>query len=231
MTLDNHLKIKDLPESERPYEKLEKYGAERLTDAELLAIIIKTGTKKETSVSLAQRILGKAQRVVSGMNDISLQELTNISGIGRVKAIQIKAVLELGKRFVSYKKCDKIYIKTPNDVADYLMEDMRTLNKEHVKGILLNTKNQLIKIIDISIGSLNSSIVHPREVFSEAIKCSAASLIVVHNHPSGDCTPSSEDISITKRLHSAGQILGVELVDHIIIGDQKYTSLKEINIF
>lgn len=225
-----HLKIKDLPDDERPYEKLERSGADRLTDAELLAIIIKTGTKDETSVSLAQRILRNVNELGS-INDLSIQDLMKVKGIGRVKAIQIKAVLELGKRIVSYKKTNYCCIKTPEDVVNYLMEDMRFLKKEHVKGLLLNTKNQLIKIVDISIGGLNSSIVHPREVFSNAVRCGCASIILVHNHPSGDPSPSKEDLSITKRLFDAGKIIGIELLDHIIIGDKNYISLKEKGVF
>ena len=231
MSLNNHLKMKDLPYSERPYEKLEKYGVERLTDAELLAIIIKTGTKDETSVSIAQRILKNGQEKAEGIIDISLCDLMKVKGIGRVKAIQIKAVLELGKRLISNNNSKKSIIKTPQDVSDLLMEDMRLLKKEYVKSLLLTTKNQLIKIVDIAIGSLNSSIVHPREVFSEAVKCGCASLILIHNHPSGDPSPSSEDISITKRISDAGKILGIELLDHIIIGNKVFISLKEKNIF
>lgn len=227
--LAGHLKMKDIPISERPYEKLEKFGAERLSDAELLAVIIRTGSRSETSVSLAQRILKTEQQVP--INEVSLQELMKIKGVGRVKAIQIKAVLELGKRLVSFRKSDKVYIKVPQDASELLMEDMRFLNKEYVKGLLLNTKNELIKTVDISIGSLNSSVVHPREVFSEAVRCGCASIVLVHNHPSGDPTPSAEDISITKRLSDAGKILGVELLDHIIIGDKVFVSLKEKNIF
>lgn len=225
----SHLKIKELPQGERPYEKLEKFGVERLTDAELLAIIIRTGSRSETSVSLAQRILKTGQFTL--MTNVSLEELMTIKGIGRVKAIQIKAALEIGKRLVSFKKSDKVYIKTPQDVSDFLMEDMRHLKKEHVKALLLTTKNELIKVADISIGSLNSSIVHPREVYNEAVKCGCASIILVHNHPSGDAAPSGEDVSITKRISDAGKILGIELLDHVIIGDKVFVSLKEKNIF
>lgn len=227
---NKHLRMKDIPFNERPYEKLENFGAERLTDAELLAIIIKTGTKDETAVSLAQRIL-KSSEWVEDITEISLQELMKIKGVGRVKAIQIKAVLELGKRLVSFRKSNKLQIRNPQDVSDFLMEEMRFLKKEYVKALLLNTKNELIKIVDVAIGSLNASIIHPREVFSYAVKSGSASVILVHNHPSGDPTPSSEDILITKRLYEAGQILGIELLDHIIIGNKKYVSLKEKNIF
>lgn len=229
MSQTAHLKIKELPEGERPYEKLEKFGAGRLTDAELLAIIIRTGSRSETSISLAQRILQKEK--IMPLINISLEELMTVKGVGRVKAIQIKAAVELGKRLVSFKKSDKVYIKTPQDVSDFLMEDMRHLKKEYVKGLLLTTKNELIKVVDISIGSLNSSIVHPREVFNEAVKCGCASIILVHNHPSGDAVPSGEDVSITKRIAEAGKILGIELLDHVIIGDKVFVSLKERNAF
>jgi DNA repair protein RadC len=222
--------MKDLPNSERPYEKLEMHGADNLSDAELLAIIIKTGTKKETSVALAQRVLMKNEGI-KNIIDVSLEQLKEIKGIGRVKAIQIKASLEIAKRITNYKKTNVIQIKSPSDVSKLLMEEMRFLKKEYVKALLLDTKNQLIKIVDVSIGGLNSSVIHPREVFCEAIKCSCASLLLVHNHPSGDPTPSNEDITATKRIFETSKIVGIELLDHIVIGDKNYISMKEKSIF
>ena len=223
-------KIKDLPISERPYEKLEKYGPAMLSDAELIAIIIRTGSNSETSVALAQRLLmqGDEDNVFSFLYDISLDELKEIKGIGRVKGIQIKAMMELAKRISSSgSSLKRITVKSPQDIADYMMPEMRYLKKEYFKAVLLNAKNDIIKVVDISIGSLTASIVHPREAFKEAVRNSSNGVIFVHNHPSGDPEPSSEDISITKRLVEAGKILGISVLDHIIIGHGRFASLKE----
>lgn len=224
--------IKDLPAEERPYEKLEKYGASVLSNAELLAIIIKTGTKTETSVELSQRILKENSdgQGLAFLNDISLEELKSIKGIGRVKAIQLKAVIELGKRIISFRNDNKICIKTPSDVSRYIMEEMRYLKQEHFRIIMLNIKNRVLKQVEVTIGTLNSSIVHPRDVFSEPIRSKCASIIMVHNHPSGDPTPSRDDIDLTNRMVEAGKILGIEVLDHIIIGDGRYVSFKEKGI-
>lgn len=228
----DRLRIKDLPIQDRPYEKLEKYGANVLSNAELLAIIIKAGTKGETSVELARRILKEhsEDNGLAFLNDISLEELMGIRGIGRVKSIQLKAVIELGKRIVSFKNENRICISSPVDVSKFLMEEMRYLKQEHFKVIMLNIKNHVLKQVDVTIGTLNASLVHPRDVFSEAIRNKCASIILVHNHPSGDPSPSQEDIDVTKRIVEAGMILGIEVLDHIIIGDGRYNSLKEKGI-
>lgn len=231
--IGNRLKMKDLPISERPYEKLEYHGPEMLSNAELLAIIIKTGNKGETSVNLAQRIL-KLDEEETGLGflyNLSLEQLRNIQGIGRVKAIQLKALMELSRRIASSSgfRRDSV-VKSPIDVNSLFMEEMRYLKKEVFKVVFLNTKNKIIKSIDISMGSLNASIVHPREVFSEAVKISCSGVIFIHNHPSGDPEPSGEDIETTHRLIEAGNILGIKVLDHIIIGDGRYISLKEKKI-
>lgn len=226
----NKLKIKDLPLSERPYEKMESAGSEALSNAELLAIIIRTGIQNETSVDLAQRLLTMDEEGsgLSFLYDMSLEELQGIHGIGRVKAIQIKAVMELSKRIASsFAAGGRVTVKSPQDISRLFMEEMRHLKKEVFKVIFLNTKNHVIKSTNISIGSLTASIVHPREVFKEAVKVGCAAVIFLHNHPSGDPEPSSEDIETTKRLMSAGNILGIKVLDHIIIGDGKFVSLKE----
>jgi DNA repair protein RadC len=229
----NRLKIKDLPISERPYEKLEFNGPEMLSNAELLAIIIKTGNKEETSVALAQRIL-KLDEEETGLGflyNMSLEQLRDIQGIGRVKAIQLKALMELSRRIASSLGNNRnSIIKSSSDVKAFFMEEMRYLKKEVFKVVFLNTKNKIIKSIDISVGSLNASIVHPREVFSEAVKISCSGVIFIHNHPSGDPEPSGEDIETTHRLIEAGNILGIKVLDHIIIGDGRYLSLKEKGI-
>ncbi|MDF2523082.1 MAG: hypothetical protein K0R31_723 [Clostridiales bacterium] len=231
--ISNRLKIKDLPISERPYEKLEFNGPEMLSNAELLAIIIKTGNKEETSVALAQRIL-KLDEEETGLGflyNMSLEQLRDIQGIGRVKAIQLKALMELSRRIASSLGNNRnSIIKSSSDVKAFFMEEMRYLKKEVFKVVFLNTKNKIIKSIDISVGSLNASIVHPREVFSEAVKISCSGVIFIHNHPSGDPEPSGEDIETTHRLIEAGNILGIKVLDHIIIGDGRYLSLKEKGI-
>ncbi|CDF58127.1 RadC family protein [Thermobrachium celere] len=223
------IRIKDIPIEERPRERLIKYGESALSNAELLAIILRTGTKSESALDLAKKILSMYGGITFLANS-SVFELSKIRGIGFAKACQIKACIELGKRLNSFKGQEKVKITCPEDVALLVMDEMRFLTKEHFRVIFLNTKNYVIQVKDISIGSLNSSIVHPREVFLEAIKQSSASIILCHNHPSGDPNPSSEDINITKRLIDAGKILGIEVLDHLIIGDGKYISLKEKNI-
>jgi len=223
-------RIKDLPENERPREKLAKYGAEVLSNAELLAILIRTGTKDQNAIDIGYKLLGQEEGI-GFILDSKVEELTNIYGIGPAKAVQLKAAVELGRRLATQTYQKEVFIRCSKDAANVVMEDMRYLKKEYMKAILLNIKCGLVSIEEISIGSINSSIVHPREVFAPAIKKSCASLILVHNHPSGDPTPSLEDINITKRLVEGGKILGIEVVDHIIIGDGKYVSLKDKGIF
>jgi DNA repair protein RadC len=227
----DRLKIKELPLCERPYEKLEVIGSEHLSNAELLAVIIKTGTKSFTAVELAQFVLKLSHDGrLSTLNNLSIEQLMQIKGIGKVKAIQIKAVLELSKRIATSDGMVHHVIRSADDVSTLMMEEMRYLKKEIFKALLLDTKNQVIKIVDVSVGSLNSSIVHPREVFCEAIKCGCNSIVFVHNHPSGDPNPSTEDIKTTQRLEEAGDILGIRVLDHIIIGDKKYISFKDKGI-
>lgn len=227
------MKIKDLPDLERPYEKLESYGVSNLSNAELLAIIIKTGTKELTSVQIAQQILAKDVNKlgISFLKDISIEEMQQIKGIGRVKAIQLKAVLELSKRIampinIKYQK-----VITPEHVSEIVMSDLKDQKQEIIKTLLLNNKNNLIRIVTNSIGGLNSNIIEPREIFKEPIKASAAKIILVHNHPSGDPTPSRSDIDFTKRICVLADMLGIELLDHIIIGDNNFYSLKRENKF
>jgi len=226
---EKQLKMKDLPCSERPYEKLERLGSESLSEAELLAIIIKTGNRNETSVSIAQKLLKRGENEgLTFLHELSIEQLKQIKGIGRVKAIQIKAVMEISKRVLSTSRTDeRIVIKSPEDVSKLLMEEMRHLKKEVFKIILLNTKNRVIRCMNISTGSLNASIVHPREAFSEAVKSSTSGVIFVHNHPSGDPEPSKEDVETTGRLVEAGNLLGINVIDHIVIGNGRYISLKE----
>ena len=223
--------IKKLPSTERPYEKAQMYGIENLSNSELLAIIIKTGTKEKTSVQLAQEILSiesKNKENIQFLQDISLEELTKIKGIGIVKAIQIKAVCEMAKRISKPLNANKMQIRSSASVANLLMNEMKYEKREKVKVLVLNTKNVLIKIIDVSYGGTNSAIIEPKDILAEPIKMGAPKIILVHNHPSGDPTPSKEDIETTKRLYNAATLLGIELLDHIIIGNERYTSVFSI---
>jgi len=220
------IKIKQLPESERPYEKLEIYGEKMLSNAELLAIIIKSGTKENTSVELANKILSLVDNnVLQSLQDFSLEDFKKIKGIGKVKAIQLKAMCELARRMSQPVNKKNIKVNSSIDVAELLMEELRFEKIEHVKLLLLNAKNIIVRIIDISKGGMNSAIVEPKEILQEAIKSGIPKIILVHNHPSGDSTPSKADIELTKRLYSAANIIGIQLLDHIVIGDRCYTSI------
>jgi DNA repair protein RadC len=227
--MEKPLRIMDLPNTERPREKLFKYGVEALSNNELIAIILRTGTSNENILELSSRVL-KESGGLNGLLTSSYEDYLELKGIGSAKASQLIALAEISKRFKSYKSGDEYKISEPKDAAMLLMEGMRNLKQECLKVVLLNTKNMVISIKDVSIGSLNSSIVHPREVFNEAVKKSCASIIVSHNHPSGDPTPSSEDINLTHRLSECGKLLGIEMLDHIIIGNGIYISLKEKGI-
>ncbi len=225
-----YITIKEMPQHERPREKLLKYGADSLSNAELLAIVLSTGTRETSAIDLAKRIIYSSNEGLRSLMNTSIEQLCQIKGVGLAKSSQIIASIELGKRIALTLRADRYKIKCPADVGTLLMEEMRYLKKEHFNIILLNTKNEVISVENISIGSINASIVHPREVFLEAIKRSSSSIILVHNHPSGDPQPSKEDIHITKRLVEAGKLIGIEVLDHIIIGDNVYISLKEKNI-
>lgn len=222
--------IKEMPEWERPREKLLKYGVHVLSNAELLAIILSTGTKEMSAIDLANNIINSSKEGLRRLANCTIEELSSIKGVGLAKSSQIIAAIELGKRIALTTKANNYKIKSPDDVSHLLMEEMRYLQKEFFNIILLNTKNEVIAVENISIGSINASIVHPREVFVRAIKRTSSSIILVHNHPSGDPHPSKEDINITKRLVEAGKLIGIEVLDHIIIGDNVYVSLKEKNI-
>jgi DNA repair protein RadC len=227
--MDDMLKIMDLPENERPRERLFRYGTEALSNAELLAIILGTGNKKENIISLSTRII-KHSGGLNGILNSTLEDFMGICGIGKAKAARVMAAVELSKRFKSYKDGGSCKICGPEDAAMLVMEEMKGLKQEYLKVMMLNTKNVVMGIKNVFIGGLNSSMVHPREVFSYAIKKNSASIIVCHNHPSGDPSPSSEDIDVTCRLKKCGDLLGIQLVDHLIIGNGTYVSLKEKGI-
>lgn len=224
------LMIRDVNIENRPRERLLRQGAESLSNQELLAILLRTGTKEESVLVLANRVLNVFERL-HHLKHATIEEMMAIKGIGEVKAIQLMAAVELGRRLAQKHNDEKFTIRSPQDAATYLMPDMTSLNQEHFVVLFLNIKNQIIHKQTIFIGSLNASIVHPREIFREAVKRSAASIICAHNHPSGVPTPSTEDIEVTKRIVEAGYIIGIELIDHVIIGDHQYISLKEKGYF
>lgn len=218
--------LKEMALEERPREKMLNNGEKSLSNAELLAIILRTGTKKQSVLELANYILNKDSQGIRWLKDITVQELCEIDGIGISKATQLKAALELGIR-ISSAKPKKYKVTNPWDIYKYYMESLRYLNKEIFKIILLNTKNEIICDIDVSVGTLNMSLVHPREVFREAIKRNSNKIILMHNHPSGNIEPSNEDKNVTLRLIKCGDLIGIEVIDHIIIGDGLYYSFKE----
>lgn len=230
-TPDNQWKIKNLPPESRPDEKLMYLGEKALTDAELLAIIIRNGFKGYNSVRLAEDIIkcGGGKGLI-GLCSISLDELVKLKGVGKVKAIQVKAVAELARRISKRTAKEALLMDNPESVANYFMEDLRHKDKECFMMLSLDGKGAIIKESTISIGTVNTSLASPREVFIEAIKNGAVSIILVHNHPSGNPTPSQNDLVVTRKMKEAGQLLGIALVDHIIIGDNSYVSLMEEKI-
>ncbi|MCL6591166.1 MAG: DNA repair protein RadC [Firmicutes bacterium] len=228
--LKNRPVLKNMPVELRPRERLMRLGAEQLATVELMAIILRTGSTGLTAVEVAQELILRFKEI-RGLLNASLEEIAQCPGVGRVKAIQLKAALELGRRTMVAAPVELPSIKNPHDIYELLKASFQNLDREHFKVIHLNTKNQVIKIETTAIGILGSSPVHPREVFKEAIKISSAGLVLTHNHPSGDPSPSQDDILLTTRLREAGEILGIAIVDHIIFGENKYISLREYGKF
>lgn len=223
--------IKNVPVNERPYEKCFSNGPEVLTDCELLSVILRNGTAGMGAYDLAGQILNSnSDGSLLSIMHLSKEELMKIKGIGKVKAIQIMCICELAKRISMLNAKDSLKFDKPSTIAEYYMERMRHLDQENLMVIYLDTKCQLIKEKIITTGTVNQSIMSPREIFLEALKCNAVQLVLLHNHPSGDCTPSKNDISCTERMVSAGKLIGISILDHIIIGDRKYSSLRELKI-
>ena len=230
-----HLGMKDLPQEDRPRERLADKGPESLSASELLAIVIGSGTDRDNALELAGRLLERACQETGSeaspsvclryLLNASLEEIMTVRGIGRAKAVTIKAALELGRRLSS--PGPKTIIRSPGDVSELVMDRLRYLEKEHFHVVLLDARNRVLGTELVSMGSLNASIVHPREVFKGAVRRAAAGVILVHNHPSGDPTPSAEDQDVTRRLVEVGNLLGIDVLDHIIVGDGRFVSMRE----
>lgn len=221
--------MKELPVSERPYEKCMSHGAQILSDAELLAVILKTGAPNKTSLAMATELLKAhpSYEGLTGLHHLSRKELLKIKGVGKIKATQIMCVLELSKRLARQTKEDSLRLCCPRDVADYFMEEMRNLETEHMYAAFLDASGRLLHSRVVFIGTIQTSIASPRELLRLALQYDAAQYVILHNHPSGDPEPSPEDIVITGKIHQASQLIGIPLMDHIIIGDNKYISLRE----
>jgi DNA repair protein RadC len=225
--IEYNLTIKELPESERPRERLEHYGANALSTAELIAIIIRTGTQDENAVRLAQRMLSDLGGL-PGVAQAPAGELTRCKGIGPVKAVELRAAFELGRRLLVTAPESRPQVKSPADAANLLIGEMAMLEQEHLRTILLDTKNHVLKIHTVYIGSLNTAVVRVGELFREAIRANSAAVIVAHNHPSGDPSPSPEDVQVTRQIVQAGKLLDIDVLDHLVIGNgSRWVSLKE----
>ena len=225
------ISIKDLPPEERPREKLIRSGAAALSNAELLAVILSCGTRESSALSIAAKILSLEGGSIRGLSNIQPEELTKIRGIGLAGAGRIAAAVELGKRLASAPPAGKIEVNDPQSVADLFMGDMRHLQQEKLQVIMLNTKCELMAKEDVCVGGIYSAFAGPREVFANAVRKGAYGVIIAHNHPSGDPSPSREDLALTRQLAAAGKVLGIELMDHIIIGDGRFISLRQQGVF
>ncbi|MEE9400500.1 MAG: DNA repair protein RadC [Dehalococcoidia bacterium] len=218
--------IRELPAQERPRERLKKYGAASLSNAELLAIILRTGAASESVLNLSAKLLARFGGL-SGLAKAGFGELCMERGLAEAKAAQLKAALELGRRLLSTQPEERLAVRSPQDVANLLQAEMSLLEQEELRLVLLNTKNQVLAICQVYKGSVNTSLIRVSELFREAVRENCPALVVVHNHPSGDPTPSPEDIKITEQIVTAGKLLDIEVLDHLIIGHQRYVSLKE----
>lgn len=228
--MNHHLTVKELPESEKPYEKCLHYGAEYLSDAELLAVIIRTGTAGKKSIELAQEILNCKERSLLNLYHMNLKDFMAIPGIGTVKAIQLKCLAEITRRITKATRIHEVSLSSAASVASYYMEELRHEDREKLILCMFDSKCVLLGDEVISIGTVNSSLVSPREVFKQALMHQAVHIILLHNHPSGVPLPSTQDKLVTRRIQECGEMLGIQLSDHIIIGDNQYFSFKEENL-
>ena len=228
--MSEHFTMKNLPESEQPYEKYVLNGEESLSDAELLSIILKSGTKEANSLDIAREILKGNHNNLLNLYDLSYRDLMQFSGVGKVKAIQLKAVAELSRRISKTNSGYRLRMDNPESIADYYMEQLRHAKQEQLLCAFFDAKNNFLGDVVVSKGAVNYTYVSPRDVFRYAFDYEAVMLILLHNHPSGDPTPSEDDLRITRRIEKGAQILQLELVDHIIVGDNRYYSFKENNL-
>lgn len=228
--MNHHLTVKELPESEKPYEKCLHYGAECLSDAELLAVIIRTGTTGRKSIDVAQEILNRNERNLLNLHHMSFKELTAIPGIGTVKAIQLKCLAEITKRMTKAVRIREVKLNSASSVAFYYMEELRHEDREKLMLCMFDSQCVLLGDEIISIGTVNASLISPREVFIRALSHQAVYIILLHNHPSGVPLPSAQDKLVTKKIQECGKLMGIHLSDHIIIGDNQYFSFKEENL-
>ncbi|MDI6857706.1 MAG: DNA repair protein RadC [Dehalococcoidia bacterium] len=224
--VEYHALIRDMPKSERPRERLRDYGPQALSTAELLAIILRTGTSREGVLALAARLLSQRQGL-AGLAKAGFAELCNEKGLGEAKAAQLKAALELGRRLSSMQPEARASVRSPADVANLLLTEMGLLEQEHLRVVLLNARNEVMGVPEVYKGSVNSSQVRIGELFREAIRRNCPAIVIVHNHPSGDPTPSNDDISLTRSAIEAGRLLNIEVLDHLVVGHGRYVSLKE----
>lgn len=228
--MNHHLTVKELPESEKPYEKCLHYGAEYLSDAELLAVIIRTGTTGKKSIELAQEILNQKEKSFLNLYHMSLKEFTEIPGIGTVKAVQLKCLAEITKRLTRTVRIRAVSLNSASSVAAYYMEELRHEDKEKLMVCMFDSKCVLLGDKLLSVGTVNASLISPREVFKQALLSQAVYIILLHNHPSGNPLPSTQDKLVTRKIQECGEMLGIHLSDHIIIGDNQYFSFKEKNL-
>ena len=219
-------RIRDLPAGERPRERLRSYGASRLSNAELLAIILRTGLPSESVLSLSTRLLVQFKGL-SGLARASFEDLRKFHGFGDAKAAELKAALELGRRLLSVPEVDRPTIQGPQDVANLVQADMAFLGQEHLRVMVLNTRNQVLSTDEVYKGNVSSAVVRSSEVFREAVRSNSPSIIIVHNHPSGDPSPSTDDVQVTRRLVEAGKLLEIEVLDHVVVAERGFVSLKE----
>lgn len=229
--MQGHITVKELPDSEKPYEKCLKNGAKSLSDAELLAVIIKTGTKDFKSIEIAEILLSVNHMGLMNLYQMNMEELKELPGIGTVKAIQLKCLTEISRRLASQTRFQAMILSNPKSVASYYMEELRHESRERLIVSMFDAKCMYLGEDTISIGTVNASLVSPREVFIEALEKKAVQIILLHNHPSGAVEPSVEDQRVTARVKECGDMLGIRLVDHIIIGDNQYFSFKEEGLF
>ncbi len=224
--LDYQVMIRDLPREERPRERLRNYGPSSLSTAELLAIILRTGTQSENVLNLSTRLMSRFGGL-SGLARAGFDELCGVHGFGEAKTAQLKAAFELGRRVVSFQESERPTVQSPQDIANLLQGEMAFLEQEHLRVVLLNTRNRVLSVHEVYKGNANSAMIRPGEVFREAVRANALAIILVHNHPSGDPAPSDDDVQITRQIIDAGKLLDIEVLDHVVLAQRGFVSLKE----